>query len=89
MSKLSGNVKQLCGYLNQVFPGGALFLVATEAELKRLLMELTGGLLQSDECRHVSAARMIGLNSFTDGEIVCGCSLQRSSLPRMEQLNSQ
>lgn len=68
MSELSGNVKQLCGYLNQVFPGGALFLVATEAELKRLLMELTGGLLQSDECRHVSAARMIGLNSFTDGE---------------------
>ena len=46
MSELSGNVKQLCGYLDQVFPGGALFLVATEAELKRLLMELTGALLQ-------------------------------------------
>jgi len=68
MGKLSGNVKQLCGYLNQVFPGGALFLVTTEAELKQLLMELTGDLLQTDECRHVSAARMIGLNSFPDRE---------------------
>ena len=51
-----------------MFPGGALFLVTTEAELKRLLMELTGDLLQSDECRHVSAARTIGLNSFPDRE---------------------
>ena len=48
-SELSENVKQRCGYLNQMFSGGALFLVATEAELKWLLMELTGALLQSDE----------------------------------------
>ena len=53
-----------------MFPGGALFLVATEAELKRLLMELTGALLQSDECHHVSAARMIGLNSFPERDSV-------------------
>ena len=41
MSELSGNVKQLCGYLNQVFlaSGGVLFLVTTEAELKQLLMD--------------------------------------------------
>lgn len=68
MGELSENVKQLCGYLNQVFSGGVLFLVTTEAKLKRLLMELTGDLLRSDECRHISATRMIGLNSFPDRE---------------------
>ena len=64
MSKLSGNVKQLCGYLNQVFPGGALFLVATEAELKRLLMELTGGLLQRCQkvCKQGSDDMIVKVN---------------------------
>ena len=70
MTELSGKVKQLCGYLNQVFPGGALFLVATEAELKRLLMQMTGDLLQSDTCRKVSAAQTIGVNSVGEESAV-------------------
>ena len=71
MTELSGNGKQLCGYINQVFPGGALFLVATETELKCLLMQMTGDLLQSDTYRKFSAARMIGLNSVEEESVSC------------------
>ena len=60
-------MKQLCAYLNLVFPGGALYLVATEAELKRLLMELTGTLLQNNMYHHATAARKIGVNTLPDG----------------------
>ena len=67
MSELSGNVKQLCAYLNKVFPGGALFLVATETELKRFLMEMTTNILEAVTCRKINAARMIGYNNTPDG----------------------
>ena len=33
MTEMSGNVKLFTAYLNQVFPGGAIFLAATDAEL--------------------------------------------------------
>ena len=69
MSELSGNVKQFGNFLNMVFPGGALWLVASEAELKRLLIELTAELLQSNNCRRIRAARMIGINATSSGNV--------------------
>ena len=64
--ELSGNVAQFCGYLNQVFPvedqPGPLYLLATDSELKHLLMELIGELLQDDSLRKVRAARKVGIN---------------------------
>ena len=38
VSELSGKVSLLGSYLNTVFPDGALFLVASETEVKRLFM---------------------------------------------------
>ena len=69
MSKLSGNVKQFGNFLTMVFPGGGLWLVASEAELKRLLIELTAELLQSNNCRRIRAARMIGINATSSGNV--------------------
>ena len=60
MTELSGNVVQLTTYLNMVFPSGALFLVCTPAELKKLLLHLTGELLESK--KEVHAARLVGRN---------------------------
>ena len=62
MSELS-HLKQLCSYVNQVFPGGALFLIASDNEFKRLFMELTKEVLQGDECRKATAAMIVGKNS--------------------------
>ena len=62
MSELS-HLKQLCSYMNQVFPGGALFLIASDNEFKRLFMELTSSVLQNDGCRKATAARIVGRNS--------------------------
>ena len=71
MGELSGSVnKQLCSYLNQVFPGGALFLLASDGDLKRLLMELTAELLNDVGCRNITASRIIGVNSTPNKEDV-------------------
>ena len=68
--ELSGKVTQFCGYLNQVFPvkdqPGPLYLLATDSELKRLLMELTGELLESGNLRKIRAARKVGINIGPD-----------------------
>ena len=60
MSEMS-NIK-LNAYLNQVFPGGALFLVANDHEFKRLFMELSNEVLGAENCRKVYAATMVGRN---------------------------
>ena len=62
MSTLS-HLKQLCSYMNQVFPGGAPFLIASDNEFRRLFMELTSNALQIGECRKATAARIVGKNS--------------------------
>ena len=67
MTEMSGIVKQFAAYLNQVFLGGALFLAATDAELKRLLMELTTELLQEVQGRRVCSTRIIGINDHAGG----------------------
>ena len=61
MSELS-NIKQFNCYTNQVFPGGALFLVATDYEFKRLFMELTNAVLGDDDCGKFSVATVVGKN---------------------------
>ena len=58
-----------CMYINQVFPSGALFLVCTQAELKRLLLDLTAGLLRNSS--EITAARVVGRNTASDGSMVC------------------
>ena len=68
MSELSENVMQLCSYLNLVFPSGALFLICTQAELKRLLLDLTTVLLQTNN--EVTAARVVGRNVATSNRVV-------------------
>ena len=49
---------------------GPLYLLATNSELKRLLMELTGELLQNDSLRKVRAARKVGINIGPENEKV-------------------
>ena len=68
MTELSGNVAQLSTYLNLVFPSGALFLVCTPAELKWLLLQLTGELLESG--KKVTAARLVSRNIAPNEVIV-------------------
>ena len=67
MSELSGNVMHFCMYINQGFPSGALFLVCTQAELKRLLLDLTAGLLRNSS--EITAARVVGRNTASDGSM--------------------
>lgn len=66
MSELS-NLKQFSGYINQVFPGAALFLVCTDGEFKRFFMELTHAFLQDSDRRSVFGARFIGRNVASNG----------------------
>ena len=66
MAELSGNTKQLCSYINSIFPGGALFLIASDTEVKRFFMELTTAVLGANH-RKLCAARMIGINTTPDG----------------------
>ena len=56
MNELS-NLKQFTGYINLVFPGGALFLVCTDGEFKHFLMELITAFLQDEDRRSVYGAR--------------------------------
>ena len=51
--------KQLNFYINQVFPGGALFLVASDNEFRCLFMELASTVLQNAECCKLCVARMV------------------------------
>ena len=53
-------------HLNQVFPRGALFLAATDAEFKHLLMELTTELFQEVQGTPVCSTRTIGRNDHAE-----------------------
>ena len=54
---------QLCSYLNLVFPSGALFLVCTQTELKRLLLDLTTVLLQTNNVTDKQCNRVVWIFS--------------------------
>ena len=49
---------------------GPLYLLATDSELRRLLMELTGELLESGNLCKIRAARKVGINIGPDNEQV-------------------
>ncbi len=66
MSELS-NLKQFSTYINQIFPGGALFLVCSDTEFKRLFMDLTRACLEQEDRRHVTAVEVVGRNVLRDG----------------------
>ena len=66
MSEISSS-KQFMISLNQQFPGGSLFLLLTDQELKKLLMYLASTMLESDStetCKH--AVRIIGQNQLKE-----------------------
>ncbi len=66
MSELN-NLKQFSIYINQVFPGGALFLVCSDTEFKRLFMELSRAFLDQEDRRSVFAVQVVGRNTLNDG----------------------
>ena len=62
MSEVSGTVKHFLIAINQQFPGGALFLLLSDPEFRKLFMEMTNELLESGQERQLYAARLIGRN---------------------------
>ena len=67
MMELSGNVKQFTTFANQIFPGGALFLLLSENEFKKMMMQLSSEMLEEEEGRKKTAARLVGENRL-DGK---------------------
>ena len=55
--------KQFITFINQAFPGGALFILLSDADLKRLLMQLSSDLLY-EQGRVRLAARVVGVNKY-------------------------
>ena len=66
MMELSGNVKQFA-FANQIFPGGALFLLLTDGEFKKLMIQLSSEMLEEEQGRKKIAARLVGENTL-DGK---------------------
>ena len=62
MSEVSGTVKQFVTAVNQQFPGGALFLLLTDHEFRKLMMEMTNEMMEDDQGGRLYAARLIGRN---------------------------
>ena len=64
MPEVSGTVKQFAIAVNQQFPGGALFMLISDHEFRKLMMDMTSRMMESysDHQRH--AARLIGRNSI-------------------------
>ena len=62
MSEVSGTVKQFLIVVNQQFPGGALFLLLTDHEFRKLMMEMTNKMMEG---RQLYAARLIGRNCIS------------------------
>ena len=62
-----GNLKSFLGYLNQIYPGGSLYLLLSDKEFKQLFMEKTNSFLASNT-NQCSAARIVGINVNSDGE---------------------
>ncbi len=66
MMELSGHVKQFTTFINQLFPGGALFLLLSDSEFKKLMMQLSSEMLEGEQGKKV-AARLVGENTL-DGK---------------------
>ncbi len=64
MSEVSGTVKHFLIAANQQFPGGALFLLLTDHEFRKAMMEMTNKMMETGhDRRQLHAARLIGRNS--------------------------
>ena len=48
MLEVSGAVKQFTISINQQFPGGTLFLLLTDQEFKKFLMEMSSEMLEEN-----------------------------------------
>ena len=82
MSELSGTVKHFQTFINHVFPGGALFVLLTDGEFKKLLMQLSSNMLeeQQGQGQEQYAARIVGENKHGENTFwVLSESLQLSA----------
>ena len=57
MTELSGNVKQFMTFANQIFPGGALFLLS-DGEFKKFMMQMSSRMLEEQQEEKV-ASRLV------------------------------
>ena len=62
MCEVSGSVKQFLIAVNQQFPGGALFLLVSDYEFRKLMMEMTQEMMESGQSGQLYARRLIGRN---------------------------
>lgn len=72
MSEVSSTVKQFTVSVNQQFPGGTLFLLLSDHEFKKLLMDMSSTTLlesSSNVCQK-HAVRIVGRNQLDDEEPV-------------------
>jgi hypothetical protein len=68
MPEVSGTVKQFLVAVNQQFPAGALFLLISDLEFRKLMMEMTNRMMEgagSGE-NQLHAARLIGKNAIIE-----------------------
>ena len=72
-----GNVKQFTTFANQQFPGGSLFLLLSDTEFKRFMMQLSSKMLDEEHGRRKNAARLVGENKL-DEESYWLCQSQYS-----------
>ena len=62
LSEVSRTVKQFLIAVNQLFPCGALFLLLSDHEFKKLRIEGTNKMMEDDQGWQLYAARLIGFN---------------------------
>ena len=67
MTELSGNVKQFTTFANQIFPGGALFLLLSDSEFRKFMMQMSSRMLEEQQEEKKVAARLVGENKH-EGE---------------------
>ena len=69
MTEVSSTVKNFTISINQQFPGGTLFLLLTDLEFKKFLMEISSKMLEenSPTCRK-HAVRIVGRNQLEGDE---------------------
>ena len=69
MSEVSSNVKQFTISVNQQFPGGTLFLLLSDHEFKKLLMDMSSKMLESNSDNpQKHAVRIVGRNQLNDDD---------------------
>lgn len=66
MPEVSGTVKQFVIALNQQFPGGALFLLVSDHEFRKVMMDMTSRMMEDGQDKQLHAARLIGRNTVQD-----------------------